>query len=136
MHGLCNYTDRELEKMERKVETTGDLSEREIEYAKNLAKLKMALLTNEAMENDKNYSHGDNSYENGNSNDRSYDNYGNEISNARGRTGNVRRDSMGRYSRDEAEDDLMEKLREYMHETDDPTKKQEIKRFMKKLGEM
>lgn len=92
--------------------------------------------SSERRSNNRNSYDGDNSYENGNSNDRSYDNYGNEISNARGRTGNVRRDSMGRYSRDEAEDDLMEKLREYMHETDDPTKKQEIKRFMKKLGEM
>lgn len=126
MHGLCNYTDRELEKMERKVETTGDLSEREIEYAKNLAKLKMALLTNEAMENENNYSRGG----------RSYDNDMRGMSNARGRMGNVRRDDMGRYSRDEAEDDLMGKLHEYMNMVDEPEKKQEIKRFMKKLGEM
>ena len=31
---------------------------------------------------------------------------------ARGRRGNVRRDSMGRYSRDEAKTELMENLRE------------------------
>ena len=123
MHGLCNYTDRELEKMERKVETTGDLSEREIEYAKNLAKLKMALLTNEAMEKE-----GYSNY---------YPRYGyDDASMARGRTGNVRRDTMGRFSRDEAEDDLMGKLHEYMNMVDEPEKKQEIKRFMKKLGEM
>lgn len=44
------------------------------------------------------------------------------------------RDSMGRYSRDAANDELMESLREYMHDTSDPEKKQEIKRFMRKLG--
>lgn len=143
MHGLCNYTDRELEKMERKVETTGDLSEREIEYAKNLAKLKMALLTNEAMENEIDYSHDGRNYEynrGGNLSNarggRSYDGNMGGMSNARGRMGNVRRDDMGRYSRDEAEDDLMGKLHEYMNMVDEPEKKQEIKRFMKKLGEM
>ena len=134
MHGLCNYTDRELEKMERKVETTGDLSEREIEYAKNLAKLKMALLTNEAMENEIDYSNDGRSYEYNRGGNRNNARGG--MSNARGRTGNVRRDDMGRYSRDEAEDELMDKLQEYMQLTDEPEKKQEIKRFMKKLGEM
>lgn len=139
MHGLCNYTDRELEKMERKVETTGDLSEREIEYAKNLAKLKMALLTNEAMENEIDYSHDGRNIGGNRSNahgGRSYDGDMRGMSNARGRIGNVRRDDMGRYSRDEAEDELMDKLQEYMQLTDEPEKKQEIKRFMKKLGEM
>lgn len=124
MHGLCNYTDRELEKMERKVETTGDLNEREIEYAKNLAKLKMALLTNEAMENEKNYSHGG----------RSYDGYMGGMSNARGRTGNVRRDNIGRYSRAEAEDAMMDALEDYMETVTDPNKKREVERFMDKMG--
>ena len=139
MHGLCNYTDRELEKMDRKVETTGDLSEREIEYAKNLAKLKTALLTNEAMENEIDYSHDGRNIGGNRSNARgvrSYDGDMRGMSNARGRIGNVRRDDMGRFSRDEAEDELMDKLQEYMQLTDEPEKKQEIKRFMKKLGEM
>lgn len=40
-----------------------------------------------------------------------------------------------RYSRDKVEDDLMEHLKSYMHDTDDPNKKQEIRHFMRRLEE-
>lgn len=43
------------------------------------------------------------------------------------------RDSMGRYSRSAANDELMDSLRDFMRDTNDPEKKQEIKRFMRKL---
>lgn len=56
------------------------------------------------------------------------------MSNARGRTGNVRRDSMGRYSRVEAEDAMMEALEDYMETVTDPNKKREVERFMDKMG--
>lgn len=55
-------------------------------------------------------------------------------SNARGRIGNVRRDSMGRYSRAEAEDAMMEALEDYMETVTDPNKKREVERFMDKMG--
>lgn len=80
MDKLCKYIDKELEEMEEKVGMGGKLSRAEIEDGKNLAKFKMALLTNEAMEEDGEYS----------------GNY----SGARGRGRNARRDSMGRYSND------------------------------------
>lgn len=53
---------------------------------------------------------------------------------ARGRIGNVRRDSMGRYSRAEAEDAMMEALEDYMETVTDPNKKREVERFMDKMG--
>lgn len=67
---------------------------------------------------------------------RSYEGYEHEVSNARGRMGNIRRDDMGRFSRDDAEDELMHNLREYMDMVDEPAKKQKIKRMMKDLSEM
>lgn len=129
MHGLCEFADKELKKLERKVEETGDLNEREIEYGKNLAKFKMALLTNEAMERD--------------SDGRSYGGYRNTphhedgMSYGHGRTGNVRRDSMGRYSNDgmsygDAREELMMSLREYM-KTATEDEKHDARRFMNAL---
>ena len=52
---------------------------------------------------------------------------------ARGRTGNVRRDSMGRYSRDDAEDAMIDALEEYMETVSDPMKKKEAERFLAKV---
>lgn len=117
MHALCEYIDKELKELERKVEQSGDLSERELTYGKDLAKFKMALLTNKAMEEEDSYS---NEYRGGMSR-RMYggDSYGNDMSYARGRGSNARRDSMGRYSndgysRDDAREDLMMEVKEFM----------------------
>lgn len=62
-------------------------------------------------------------------------------SNARGRTGNVRRDSMGRYSNggysyDDAKDDMVEELRQMMHEAPDERTKMRYKNFIKRLETM
>lgn len=78
MDKLCKYIDKELEELENKVGMGGKLSRADIEDGKNLAKFKMAILTNEAMTED--------------------DEYSGEYSGARGRGRNARRDSMGRYS--------------------------------------
>lgn len=78
MDKLCKYIDKELDELENKVGMGGKLSRADIEDGKNLAKFKMALLTNEAMEEG--------------------DEYSGEYSGARGRGRNARRDSMGRYS--------------------------------------
>lgn len=143
MHGLCDFADKELKKIERKAEENGDLSEREIEYAKNLAKLKMALLTNKAMEAE-GYSNTGMSYgyrgmpyyDNGMN-----DNLSDGMSYARGRTGNVRRDSMGRYSRGEgysyadAREDMMKELHEAMSKAPDEESRMKLKHFMKQLEE-
>ena len=52
MDKLCRYLDKELEEYENKVAMGGKLSRTEIEDGKNIAKFKMALLTNEAMEDE------------------------------------------------------------------------------------
>jgi hypothetical protein len=117
MHALCEYIDKELKKLERKTEQSGDLTERELTYGKDLAKFKTALLTNKAMEENDGYS---NEYSGGMSR-RMYggDSYGDDMSFTRGRGSNARRDSMGRfsndgYSRDDAREDLMMEVREFM----------------------
>ena len=105
MDKLCKYLDRELEEYENKVANGGKLSRTEIEDGKNLAKFKMALLTNKAMEED------------GYSNDYYNNSY------AR------RRDSMGRYSRD----DFMSKLHELRSEAPDEHTRRKFDRFMEEM---
>lgn len=135
MHALCEYIDKELKKLERKVEQSGDLSERELTYGKDLAKFKTALLTNKAMEEHDDYS---NEYKGGMSRRmHGGDSYGDDMSFARGRSGNVRRDSMGRFSNDgmsydDAREDLMMHIKEYMKSAPDD-EKQEARRFMNML---
>lgn len=116
MHALCEYIDKELKKLERKAEQSGDLSERELTYGKDLAKFKTALLTNKAMEENDGYS---NEYRDSMSHRMSRNSYGDDMSYARGRGSNARRDSIGRYSndgysRDDAREDLMMEVREFM----------------------
>ena len=129
MDKLCKYIDKELDELENKVGMGGKLSRADIEDGKNLAKCKMAILTNEAMENDgeysNNYMQGGNSYNRG----ASY----------RGR----RRDSMGRYSRDdynrgeysraEAEDEFRDRLEEAMHSAPDEHKRKKLERMLNEM---
>ena len=132
MDKLCKYIDKELDELENKVGIGGKLSRADIEDGKNLAKFKMALLTNEAMENDSEYSNnymqGGNSYNRGSS-------YRGE-SYARGR--NARRDSMGRYSRDdynraEAEDEFRDRLEEAMQSAPDEHKRKKLERMINEM---
>ena len=53
---------------------------------------------------------------------------------ARGRTGNVRRDSMGRYSRDTKM--MVHELRELMEEAPDERTKMEFKKFIQKMEQI
>ena len=124
MDKLCKYIDKELEELENKVGMGGKLSRADIEDGKNLAKFKMALLTNEAMDNEysNDYIQGGNSY--GYNRGASY----------RGR----RRDSMGRYSRDDysradAREDFMEEVEELMHKAPDEHTRKKLERFMSEI---
>lgn len=127
MDKLCKYIDKELEELENKVGMGGKLSRADIEDGKNLAKFKMAILTNEAMEGE-NYSneYGGNSYR-----------YDRGNSYARGR--NARRDSMGRYSREdgysraEAESEFREHLEEAMQSAPDEHKRKKIERMLNEM---
>lgn len=127
MHKIIEYIDDKLKDFERKVGNGGELSEREISYGKDLAKFKMALLTNSAMERDGGYSEGRGYYHDG---DMSY----------AGRT--VHRDSMGRYSRndgysyDDAREDMVSELHKLMRKAPDEKTKHEFKTFIDKLDHM
>ena len=105
MDKLCKYLDRELEEYENKVANGGKLSRTEIEDGKNLAKFKMALLTNEAME------------EEGYSNRYYEPSYGRK------------RDSMGRYSRDS----FVEELHRVMEKAPDEKHKKAIRRMIEDI---
>ena len=137
MDKICRYLDRELEEMENKVANGGKLSRTEIEDGKNIAKFKMALLTNEAMENE-GYS-GDwdgNSYEGIRMRG---DAYRGGMSGARGRGSNAKRDRMGRYSsennysRADAKEDFIEKVYELIDEAPDEHTRKKAERFANEL---
>lgn len=84
MHKLVEYICDELEELERKAEKDGKLSMAEIQYMDTLAHAKKNLLKGEEMMEDSEHSMAGS---------RSYN-----MSMARGRSRNARRDSMGRYS--------------------------------------
>ena len=134
MDKLCRYLDKELEEMENKVGMGGKLSRTEIEDGKNLAKFKMAILTNERMEQD-GYS---DEYNGGMSNRASYRGNGG-MSGARGRGSNARRDSMERYSREggysraDAEEDFRERLEDLMEIAPDEQKRKKIERILSEM---
>ena len=129
MDKLCKYIDKELDELENKVAMGGRLSRADIEDGKNMAKFKTAILTNKAME------------EEGYSGD--WDEPMHRMSNARGRGSNARRDSMGRYSRDdynrgeysraEAEDEFREHLEEAMHSAPDEHKRKKLERMLNEM---
>ena len=128
MHKIIDYICDELEELEHRIEKEGKLSMQETEYGDLLAHFEKCLLTADAMlEYDDDHYHDGYSY-------------------ARGRRGNVKRDSMGRYSRDmrpymydrhysRNKSDLVHELRELeMTMTDDATKDM-LKRFIKMAEE-
>lgn len=136
LYDVCETLNRELEESNEKIRKAGGkLSAGDLEVVDKLTHAIKSVKTTIAMiENDGDYS-------------RDYDGMGNSMnrrsmdnrtmrgrSNARGRTGNVRRDSMGRYSRAEAEDAMMDALEDYMETVNDPNKKREVERFMEKMG--
>ncbi len=134
MDKLCKFIDRELEDLENKAATAGKLSSAEVNYGKDLAKFKMALLTNERME-DEGYS---NEYD-GMSNRSGGSSSNRGMSGARGRGSNARRDSMGRYSREdgysraEAHEDFMEEVEELMHKAPDEHTRKKLERFINEM---
>lgn len=133
MHNLCKYIDKEIDELESKVGMGGKLSSAEVNYGKDLAKFKMALLTNKAME-EEGYS--------GNYDGTSYEGVSramNRQSGARGRGSNARRDSMGRYSREggysrtDAEEDFRERLEDLMEIAPDEQKRKKIERILSEM---
>lgn len=135
MDKLCRYVDRELEEYENKVANGGKLSRTEIEDGKNLAKFKMALLTNKAMEEEGYSGDWDGiAYEGGRMMNRR-----NGMSGARGRGSRAKRDSMGRYSsegdysRAEAKEEFMERVYELIDEAPDEHTRKKAERFANEI---
>lgn len=140
MHKLCEYLDDELKALERKA-GNGKLSNSELEYGDLLAHFKKSLLTNKAMEeNSYSEEYRDGMSKTGRMNRHGGTSYDDDMSMA-GRTGNVRRDSMGRYSRDDgmsygdAKEDLMMSLHEFIKNAPED-EKQDARRFMNALKNM
>ena len=142
MHKLMEFICDELEELERKAEKDGKLSMTEIQYVDTLAHAKKNLLKADEMWEDSEYSmDGGRSYARGRRSmrgDNSY-RYEGEGSYARGRGRNAKRDSMGRYSREGysmAGDEMIDELRDLMHEAPDEQTRMEFQRFISKIEKM
>lgn len=132
LYDVCETLNRELEESNEKIRKAGGkMSAGDLEVVDKLTNAIKSVKTTIAMiENEGDYSRDYDSM-----NRRSMDSRTMRgMSNARGRTGNVRRDSMGRYSRAEAEDAMMDAIENYMETATDPSKKREVERFMEKMG--
>lgn len=156
MHKLMEYICEEMEELEKKAGKDGKLSMAEMQYLDTLAHTKKNLLKADEMWEESEYSEAmdgrggsyarrsyarggnrSNAYEGG-SYDGSYRSYedGGTMSMARGRRGNVRRDSMGRYSRAEGAEMMVDELRELMQEAPDERTRMEFQKFIQKIEQM
>lgn len=141
MHKLIDYVCGELEELERKAEKEG-LSMAEVQYGDTLAHFKKNLLKGEEMMGEDEYSMAGGSYARGGQSRRdgrsmrggSYRAY------ARGRGSNARRDSMGRYSREDgysmANDEMIDELHELMQEAPDEQTRKEFQKFIQRIESM
>lgn len=145
MHKLIEYIDDTMREYEDKVARGGDLSSKDVECLKDLAKTKMAILTNRAMEDEggeysERYSRDDGTDYKSSHGRMWYDGgapYG-YYSRARGRGSNAKRDSMGRYSSRgysyaDAKEDMVSQLRELAEKAPDEKTKQEIEHFANEM---
>ena len=136
MHKLIEYIDDTMREYEDKVARGGDLSSKDVECLKDLAKTKMAILTNEAMEDKGDYSERysrDGKMDGRTSHGRMY--YGGSYP----RYSYAKRDSMGRYSREggysyaDAKMDMIAELKELARKAPDDKTKQEIEHFANEM---
>lgn len=134
MHKIIEYIDREMKEYEDKISRGSELSYKDIEWLKNLAETKKAILTNRAMEDEdggysERYSRDDGRTTHG----RMY--YGGSYP----RYSYAKRDSMGRYSRDggysyaDAKSDMIAELKELARKAPDDKTKQEIEHFANEM---
>ena len=112
MHKLLDYICNELDTIERKAERDGSLTMAEVQYADTLLHMKKNLLKSEELSD---------SYSNS---------YARDYSNARGRGTSARRDSRGRYADSR---DMVDAVRDMMHDAPDEQTRAEFQRFIDKL---
>lgn len=136
LHELCEHISNELKRCNNRItDASGEMSVSDVDYLNKLTHSLKSIETVIAMKEaeDGGYS-GRYSYDDGNGG-RSYDG-GNSY--ARGRRGNVRRDSMGRYSREggysyhDGMEDIMQDLRGMMGQMPEE-KRREVERFLDKM---
>lgn len=114
LYAVCDRISDELEETNERIKKIPKLSTGDIEYIRGLTSTLKSIKTIIAMEEADGYSNNY-SYYDGNS-------Y------ARGRTGNVRRDNMGRYSRES--EDIRTKMHDLMQHTNDEHTRREIQRMI------
>ena len=142
MHKLIEYICDELEELERKAEKGGKLSMQEVQYMDTLAHAKKNLLKSDEMMEDEEYSMAGDSY--AYARDGRGDNRGrSNVSYARGRGRNARRDSMGRYSSENrysreggysmAEDDFRMDIEDLMQSAPNERVKQKLRELMSEM---
>lgn len=140
MHKLIEYICDELEDLERKAEKDGKLSMTEIQYMDTLAHAKKNLLkSEEMMGEDGEYSMAGGSYTHARDGRGGRSN----VSYARGRGRNARRDSMGRYSSENrysreggysmAEDDFRMDIEDLMQSAPNERVKQKLRELMSEM---
>lgn len=137
MHKLLEYIDDNMREYEDKVARGGELSRSDVECLKDLAKTKMAILTNEAMENEgyDGYSRDSDMRDGYPNRNRIYYDGGHSYA---GRRGNVKHDSMGKYSSRgysyaDAKEDMIAELKELAKKAPDDKMKQELEHFANEL---
>lgn len=125
MHKLLDFVCDELKDLEKKADN-GGLNLSEVQYADTLAHLKKNLMKAEEMELENDYS------QRGYTQRTMPQYYGNSYAGRR----NARRDSMGRYSRENGysrADDMVGQLREMMNTAPDEMTRQDIQRLVTRL---
>lgn len=137
MHKLIEYICDELDELEEKVSKDHKLSMAELEYGDKLAHFKKSLLTAEAMEDADEYSNS-----NGRMTPRYYRDSNRNFmrTGTRGNSYARKRDSMGRYSRDDGyymdAEGMVEQLRDLMEDAPNEQIRQEIQRLVTKVEKM
>lgn len=148
LHELCEHISAELKRCNNRItDASGEMSQADVDYLNKLTHALKSIKTVVAMEEaaddgdsgryseDGGRSYRGRSYDGGNS----YDDGGRSY--ARGRRGNVRRDSMGRYSREggysyhDGMEDIVQDLRGMMQQMPEE-KRREVERFVSKMEQM
>lgn len=136
LYELCQTVERELEEANEKIRKAGKMTAGDVDYIDKLTHTMKSIKTTIAMiEGDYGYS---GRYYDG----RMYHYDGNSY--ARGRGSQAKRDSMGRYSsrmdgrysRDDAKADMIDDIKDIMHDAPDERTKQKFQRFISELESM
>lgn len=112
LYAVCDRISDELEETNERIKKIPKLSTGDIEYIRGLTSILKSIKTIIAMEEADGYSN----------------NYSYYDGNSYARRGNVRRDSMGRYSRDH--EDIKTKMHDLMQHTNDEHTRREIQRMI------